>query len=190
MGAGTDFDGTDPDAQPGTRPRLDEFRRVVAGDRQREPTGYDHGVNADKAALSVSQRTSGVTWGQADRGLDPILAAESAQRPLAMHYPGGEGADEAERVADGQDQFPGPERAGVTERDGGEAASVNLDGGQVAPAMPRGDLALKGPAVPQLDLGPILAGDMGVGYDKPVLVPDNARARTRARRPSRGGPGR
>ena len=76
----------------------------VTGNCQGKAAG-NHTVNADDAAMRIGQWTAGISRREPNVGLQPGLRTEPADGSNAMDYAGGQRADEAEGIADGDRNF-------------------------------------------------------------------------------------
>src|SRR5207248_2891236 len=82
---------------------------------------------------------------------------------------------EAERIADGEHELTGPQRARIARRGGVERSRVHAKRGEIAPRVTRRDLGAIAAAVPQLDLRFPPAGHMRVGENQ-AARPDHTAA--------------
>ena len=65
----------------------------------------DHGVDPNHVAAGVGKRPTGIARRQADIRLNPRVRAEPADRANRVDHARREGADEAQRIADGNGKF-------------------------------------------------------------------------------------
>ena len=67
----------------------------------------NHCVDPNHAAVGVGKRPAGIARSQSDIRLHPRLRAEPANRSNRVDHARREGADEAQRIADGDGKFAG-----------------------------------------------------------------------------------
>ncbi len=81
----------------------------------------DRGVDADDIALEIEQRAAGIAAIDGGVGLDVVVVGTGLDVAVARrHDAGGDGAAEAERIADRDHPFAEPQPVGIAERNRGE----------------------------------------------------------------------
>src|SRR5439155_24605587 len=181
----------DAEVAAGDLAARDELLRDVLGqvDRNGEPDPLtrrvDGGVDPDRLAPDVEERTTAVS--EVDRcvGLDGVLIrgrsahdGEIAAAPRADHAHREGAVQLAQRVPDRDRPVADPDLIGVAQRDRGQGAgAVDLDDRDVGARIGADDLRLEFAMVAQRDhdIGRV-AHDMVVRKDVPFLIDDEARA--------------
>ena len=105
----------------------------------------DGGVDSDQFAAIVHQRAAGIAGVNRRIGLDKIFVIFDTQIS-AVHGADdshGDGLADAKRIADGQSIVAHLHLGGITDRDGGESASVHLQHGNVRLGIGSHDLGLQ-----------------------------------------------
>ena len=160
-----------------------DIARHVAGDGKADAlcAADDRGVDADDLAPRGHQRAAGVPRVQRRVGLHHVVdqpAVLGAQRAAERaHHPGGDGALEAERIADGNRDLADPHAIGRAQPGPGEARGMQPQQREVGVRIVADRISLQRAAVGQdrLDLLGAMH-DMAVGQHEAVRREDHAGA--------------
>ena len=139
----------------------------------------DRRVDADHLALEIEQRAAGIAAIDGGVGLDVVVVRTGIDVAIARrHDAGGDGAAEAERIADRDHPFAEPQPVGIAERNRGERMlRLHPQQCEVDLGVASEDFGLEASAVVEDDGHLVGVGDdVVVGHHDAGGVDDEARA--------------